>query len=871
MKHAFLILALLVALPAMAQSGHDGQAFWLPLGQLKVGDAASEKDFTYSSTGKSLAWTTPKPKEGTEGGDAVVSFVIGPGSMRMHMPAGQFVLVRLGSLKESPEFAVNGEPAGRVGQVTFIPGGLKEGQREVKIEIRGTSSSSQAKDYLIYYTDDADKLGTKLAGDLAAQAKSAGRPLSAYQAGMSALWSGNYKGAKSSLQSGAKAAATAQSARLFRRLGRWSDANIQFGKLKTGQGFYDLGLYSMTNGFWELAADCFRKATELMPKNPDAWYMLGDAMSYATSDLDMKMEKIAPYYQKAAELYPTGGNTYRNHVGLFRNLRLNKDQVAHMSDEEIAYVKQVWDWCAAIFAASSRGAIRMVNDYVIYDKEFDNSGDMDPRPFEGIFPRGSTETFMKFTGWGASVCFGHDCGPNRSAETNIGLRGWEVMFHEWNHSLDWAMIEGELGIGVPVTHSSDSCGFQPVSSMGMGHHSCTRYYMTPGMYRYVRGSDPPATPFITDWLAWPLQSLGADIAAEKFADKDQTFIQDWAKKTRAAVAEAAPPTDSPQIAPKVEDGYLNFKTTWPDAPKNAYAFVQSYVYSPKKQKVRMWVGADDNLRIWLNGRLIHKGLYWAVCVFQEAKEKDQTAKGVVLEQGWNELVVQVTNMQHADVWYYSDPRPDQWGFSIRICDMYNKEVPGLKYQSGKPSGFTLPPPEFVVDPKAPKTYTWEKVADDYTTLLPCLTIDDLRAITGYNTLKANDDMLFDLSGESIDPAFRSLLIQKSDQSDLTLNNELNWFIWPREMAAVIRYNRGSQVRDLLFLRPEAYETYLTLMPVNGEAKKLGIKRHADQVIGYFSVPRDDFPNGRVVLVVDTYLGKKMPADEEELLDIASLR
>jgi hypothetical protein len=111
-----------------------------------------------------------------------------------------------------------------------------------------------------------------------------------------------------------------------------------------------------------------------------------------------------------------------------------------------------------------------------------------------------------------------------------------------------------------------------------------------------------------------------------------------------------------------------------------------------------------------------------------------------------------------------------------------------------------------------------------------------------------------------------------DPNNLALNNELNWFIHPREMIGFVRYKRANQTRDLVFMRPEAYEAYFSLVPVCKEAKKYGIKRHGDQVIGYFSMVRpDDFPNGRVVLIVDTYLGDKLPVDEEDLLDIASLK
>jgi len=61
------------------------------------------------------------------------------------------------------------------------------------------------------------------------------------------------------------------------------------------------------------------------------------------------------------------------------------------------------------------------------------------------------------------------------------------------------------------------------------------------------------------------------------------------------------------------------------------------------------------------------------------------------------------------------------------------------------------------------------------------------------------------------------------------------------------------------------------MRLTPEAKALGIQSHLDQVIGTITVPRPDSLNGRIVLVVDTYLGDKLPTDEEDLLDILGLK
>jgi hypothetical protein len=354
----------------------------------------------------------------------------------------------------------------------------------------------------------------------------------------------------------------------------------------------------------------------------------------------------------------------------------------------------------------------------------------------------------------------------------------------------------------------------------------------------------------------------------------------WWKRYCKITARITPPDiESLTAKPVVDNGYIDLKGTYKDAPKNVYAFAKTYLYSPKKQKVRMWIGADDNMRMWLNGVLIQKGTsYWGDVVFRNAKEKDQMAKGVMLEEGWNSVMVQITSVQQGDTWMIApeDEKPDTWGFGMRICDMYNREVTGIKWQSKIPEGFVTPK-SFVIDPKSPKTYSWDKVADDYTVLIPELRIEDLRAITDYKTMTATNQIFFDLSKENIDPTIRPYVTDKPNPANVALNNELSYYVefdkslYPKEMMAVVRYKRGAETRDLVFLRPEVYESYLKLLTVTPEAKKLGIKRHADRVIGYFLTQRDDCPNGRIVLVLDTYLGDKLPVDEEDLLNIASLR
>jgi tetratricopeptide (TPR) repeat protein len=868
---------------AQEKNPHDGYAFWLPNGTLTVGDPASEKAFGFerkktTPNGQAKARTTDSftvPLRKTRfdtpnrGNLVVVAEGAGPVQVTVGTEARfewSGVAAIWGSVSEQPS------PTQTVAY--SIPRRGSNDPAKVFVSSGFPSGGPSPTRYRFYFTDDADVWPGN--GD-----PHQVRLAPPYAAGVAAFLQEDYFRARGYFQIAEKNAKTPEQARYARRFIRWCDAQERFPQIarQDAKGFYDLGLYSMVNGFWELAEKSFRAATEASPKDADAWYMLGDAASYVHSDLDGLFETVLPYYKKAADLYPRdNSNVYRNHMGLFKNLRVGDGKggtvVMHLTPEQIADTKRKWEFCTAVMEAASRGTLRFENQWVVYDKEFDNSAPMehDPAPFEGLWEPGTVDTFMKFTGWGASDAVGADCGANRSADVNIGMREWDVLYHEWNHTLDWLMGTSGLGIGVPETHSSDWTGFQPISSMGMGHHSTNRYYMTPGMYRFIKGSDKPTTPWVSEWLVSAPQALDFDFpdppTDASIADARATEQQAASPLSTANVPQAG----SQWSLAKASDGYVDLKTLPPNAARNGWTWAHTYVYSPADQKVRAWIGADDNARVWVNNTLAYTGNYWSVCKFEEAHEKDQIATMIPLKKGWNSVLMQVSNVLRIrpsdnppHPFYYG--RPDAWGFSLRLCDNQNRQLSGVRYQADRPKDFDAarltPVPELQWANDAPKTFTWAKVKDDYTQDLPHLSLDDLRAVTGYKNLTVTNEMLFDPGEASDTPRLRS---GKADPSETALNNALNWFFSPKEMVAMLRYDaKDGKKRDLVFLRPEMYEAFMALAKVSPEAKARGIKAHGNQVIGYFTVPRSDSPNGRIVLVLDTYLGDHPPVDEEDLL------
>lgn len=69
--------------------------------------------------------------------------------------------------------------------------------------------------------------------------------------------------------------------------------------------------------------------------------------------------------------------------------------------------------------------------------------------------------------------------------------------------------------------------------------------------------------------------------------------------------------------------------------KNCGAYLKTNVYSPKTQKVRMELGSDDQVKVWLNGKLVHQ--------FAEPRsfKFDEDKLEVELNEGWNTLMLKV--------------------------------------------------------------------------------------------------------------------------------------------------------------------------------------------------------------------------------------
>jgi putative heme-binding domain-containing protein len=92
-----------------------------------------------------------------------------------------------------------------------------------------------------------------------------------------------------------------------------------------------------------------------------------------------------------------------------------------------------------------------------------------------------------------------------------------------------------------------------------------------------------------------------------------------------------------QPAQAEPSGFLNLRAVFNREDASAYALTN--VHSPKPQDVEMALGADDFVRVWVNGKLVLENAKTT------ALKPDADRVSVSLNQGWNTVLLKVVNVK----------------------------------------------------------------------------------------------------------------------------------------------------------------------------------------------------------------------------------
>jgi HEAT repeat protein len=90
------------------------------------------------------------------------------------------------------------------------------------------------------------------------------------------------------------------------------------------------------------------------------------------------------------------------------------------------------------------------------------------------------------------------------------------------------------------------------------------------------------------------------------------------------------------------------------------AYARTWIYCEEPQPIRLEIGSDDGVKVWLNHKLIH-----AHNVARALKEGSDKASAT-LEKGWNELLLKITQHNQG------------WEFCARILKPNGEHIEGLK-------------------------------------------------------------------------------------------------------------------------------------------------------------------------------------------------
>jgi len=109
-------------------------------------------------------------------------------------------------------------------------------------------------------------------------------------------------------------------------------------------------------------------------------------------------------------------------------------------------------------------------------------------------------------------------------------------------------------------------------------------------------------------------------------------------------------------------GVLDFKDVWTEDNDDAAGFAFCTLYSPDEREARIYLGSDDTINLWLNGKEV-----LAEDVYRGTQPDDDKVE-VTLRKGTNRLLAKVCNGVGG------------WGLAVRITDPDGKAMEDVEYR-----------------------------------------------------------------------------------------------------------------------------------------------------------------------------------------------
>ncbi len=148
--------------------------------------------------------------------------------------------------------------------------------------------------------------------------------------------------------------------------------------------------------------------------------------------------------------------------------------------------------------------------------------------------------------------------------------------------------------------------------------------------------------FITEWLVAGPYSVAGKAGNEIF---DTPFPPE--QRISAVERASVPASESHMTADSVEwrpqpaggsgEDYWLIDLNRSIAGDNRAGYLRTYIHSSKAQPARLELGSDDGIKAWLNGEVVHANNAL------RGVRRGEDVVSVTLREGWNELLLKVTN------------------------------------------------------------------------------------------------------------------------------------------------------------------------------------------------------------------------------------
>lgn len=650
---------------------------------------------------------------------------------------------------------------------------------------------------------------------------------------------------------------------------------------------YRWGLFLQQCGFFQAALEDFKACVEKDRLSGSSAYRLGEVMDSAGGNL----ADVVEYCDRAGLATEVRDPTTWNVLVTFlrkRTVQVERDgklvtEELKISDADVQRLKDQWIAVEKLVYGASRGTLRLNTSFYSIPDEKNRKF----VKYDGWLT-GPAEGIVEQRGWFDAVISirphvagerdetgGGDVGPKGAALSDIGMDAdWQRLFRHFYHQLDWTLIVGECGPGAPMTDESVGCGVAPIPTAGFGLRAAMRYYMTPAMFRHAK-----VVPTVHPPASFRRKPLTTTQAVEDEPEAPKTYLRYWRVFGPVKIGEAFPASGEPAShvldsvatsqsdANRVIDSTTDFIDLRKELGADGWSVARAvcWVWSPELQHVQMWIGQNDRAAVWVNGRCVHHGRYASICNYADSNQVDQVASFATLDAGWNRIEVAIEG--------WPAPKNKGWGFSIRLATFDGGPVTGLRYSVIEPTAGLA---ATYVAPETGYYYSWGRVESAFHELLPQLSDADLEKLTALRGIRvrgkvegAKGMVALEVPGRKESAEYR-LVPAKWDVSkdrDVRLNNLLDW---AREDTLAIRYQRDGHPHDLLIMKPEAGEAYLTLLKEPAEEAKaiFGQLAPANRVVGYLPVPAEG-GSSRSMIVADVLIspeGQAWPVDEEDLME-----